>query len=103
MKTKSGILTTLFSLILLLAGVFLIASNYVVLPSFLDGIKELATANIALSGGEKALMVPGIFLVAEAFMILISRRKKPYSLIFAFYLFFVYFTLIVFTHLSMRI
>ena len=73
MKTKSGILTTLFSLILLLAGVFLIASNYVVLPSFLDGIKELATANIALSGGEKALMVPGIFLVAEAFMILISR------------------------------
>ena len=101
MKTKSGILTTLFSLILLLAGVFLIASNYVVLPSFLDGIKGLATANIALSGGEKALMVPGIFLVAEAFMILISRRKKPYSLIFAFYLFFVYFTLIVFTHLSM--
>ncbi len=100
---KGGILTTLFSLLLFVAGAFLVVVNYVEVPAFLMDISSQARANLAITdvNGEMATLVPGVFLILEAFMILAFRKRRPYSLIFAFYLFFVYFTLIIFTHLNM--
>ena len=98
---KGGIFTTLFSLLLFIYGAFLVLSSYVQLPVFFSAITDSAKANFAISDGEKPLLIPGLFLLFESFMILICRRRKPYTLIILFYLFFVYLTLIVFTHLRM--
>ena len=100
---KGGIITNLFSLLLFVYGAFLIVSGYVELPMFLDGIKEFSIANLALDLGRHRLLIPGVFLVFEALSILLCRKRKPYTLIVLFYLFFVYFTLVAFTHLRMKL
>ena len=100
---KGGIFTTLFSLFLFIYGAFLVLSSYVQLPVFFSTITDSAKANFAISDGEKPLLIPGLFLLFESFMILICRRRKPYTLIILFYLFFVYLTLIVFRALRFKI
>ena len=100
---KGGIITNLFSLLLFVYGAFLIVSGYVELPMFLYGIIEFSIANLALDLGRHPLLIPGVFLVFEALSILLCRKRKPYTLIVLFYLFFVYFTLVAFTHLRMKL
>ena len=100
---KGGIITNLFSLLLFVYGAFLIVSGYVELPMFLYGIIEFSIANLALDLGRHPLLIPGAFLVFEALSILLCRKRKPYTLIVLFYLFFVYFTLVAFTHLRMKL
>ena len=86
---KGGISTTLFSLLLFIYGAFLVLSSYVQLPVFFSAITDSAKANFAISDGEKPLLIPGLFLLFESFMILICRRRKPYTLI-SFSIFFSY-------------
>ncbi len=105
---KGGILTTIFSLVLFLAGLLILVINFTdsSMPAAFVPLAEkvinFVVANLCLTSSEDTiLLIPGIFLILEACMIKLFRRKRPYSIIFALYLFFIYFTLIVFTHLRM--
>ncbi len=96
---KGGIITTLFSLLLLLYGAVLIADSYVTLPGALLPVITFTEENIALSWGEHSLLVPALFSIFESLMIAICRKKRSGYIVFSFYMFIMYFTLIVFTHL----
>ncbi len=108
-RKKGGILTLLFSIVLFVASI--LGFSYVLLASQLpkdvlevvEPIRDRIVANFAITadGGRiDPLIVPSIFLLLESFMTLHYRRKKPYSLIFAFYLYLVYFTFLAFFHLE---
>ncbi len=102
---KKGVLTTIFCIILFLAGLVILAANYLTFPESLANVENIiesfVSASLSISQRENLiLLIPGAFLVFEAFFIKVSRKKRPYSIIFFLFLFFIYFTLIVYTHLK---
>ena len=107
-RKKGGIITTLYVLILFIAGAGMIALGYT-LDMFRAPLKDIAeriysflVENIAFAGSNEKgnpLLVPGVFLIVESLLVTYYRRRKPYSLIFSFYLYFVYFSALILFHL----
>ena len=108
-KRKGGILTLLFSFLLLLLAIagfsYVLFSGY--LPrNILKAIapcKDWIVANLAVTGYERSfdpLIIPSAFLLLESILTFFYRRKKPYSLFFSFYLYLPYFTFLAFFHLE---
>ena len=108
-KRKGGILTLLFSFLLLLLAIvgfsYVLFSGY--LPkSILKAIapyKEWIVANLAVTGYERSfdpLIIPSAFLLLESILTFFYRKRKPYSLFFSFYLYLPYFTFLAFFHLE---
>ncbi len=107
-RKKGGVLTTLYVFLLLVSGAGMIALGYT--SDMLGGpVADIAgkvhgflVSNIAFSipeGDGNPLLVPGIFLIVESLMVAYYRRRKPYSLVFSFYLYFVYFSALILFHL----
>ena len=107
-RKKGGIITTLYVLILFIAGAGMIALGYTLdmfkapIADAADKVYSFLVENVAFSGPDDVgnpLLVPGAFLVVESLLVSYYRRRKPYSLVFSFYLYFVYFSALILFHL----
>lgn len=105
-RKKGGIITTLYVLILFIAGAGMIALGYtldMIKAPFADVTEKVYSflvGNIAFSGNAvNPLLVPGVFLIVQSLLVTYYRRRKPYSLVFSFYLYFVYFSALILFHL----
>lgn len=107
-RKKGGVLTTLYVFLLLVSGAGMIALGYTfdmlggTLADIAGKVYGFLVSNIAFSTpdvAENPLLVPGVFLIIESLMVAYYRRRKPYSLVFSFYLYFVYFSALILFHL----
>ena len=102
MKRRKAIITTLLALGMMLFALFMLAITYFEskLPFSTEQIRKALVSNIAVTGGEKALLAPSVFLIITALLLLVFRRKKPFSIIFLIYTYFMYMSILVFAHLK---
>lgn len=95
---KKGKISLILSVIIMTVGVAFVLLGVLsflgVLPSPLSDYSEVLSLSLSISGGRDRLWEAGAFLIFDAFLIMVLRGRKPFSMFITVYIWPMYLTLL---------
>ena len=95
---KKGKISLILSVIIMTVGVAFVLLGVLsflgVLPSPLSDYSEMLSLSLSISGGRDRLWEAGAFLIFDAFLIMVLRGRKPFSMFITVYIWPMYLTLL---------